>query len=423
MAVALLVRVGQAVQPTFRARAAFSALLSLAACARLGGARIAPAFVPPTFPEFARQPDMRPTISSGRAGWPILPVDPSIYVDNEGYHLFYSTFFCRREHRRSYSWDPADPTACDMGNTITAIAYAFSRDRGLTWGFRQTPVVMSGDSGFDAARIETAAAFRLGDTLYVAYSADGDRDGRKFTARYQIGVARLVLRRQSVRQAMMDESRQFERRATPLLPFDLRTGHFDNNVQEPSVVIGPDGIVLYYIGLGLRLPGEPIDAAGQQIVSIGLGRAVLDEHLNVLVRSESALLEGVNTTEVKYFDHAYHLFASTLGGGDAHRNEAISYATSADGAHWTTPTVILSPGSAPGFNDWGLMAPTAAVQLNRVVLFYTAFGTAPGECLLRGRDGRFGVPLVDVSRCMFVTIGRAVSALPAVGPRANNTNR
>ncbi|MBI4342461.1 MAG: hypothetical protein HY599_03730 [Candidatus Omnitrophica bacterium] len=344
-----------------------------------------------------------------------MPVDPGVYVDHEGYHLFYSTPFCRRVHDYTFSFDPAHPTACDRTRTITSIAYAFSRDAGLTWEFRQGPAVLPGDSGFDAGRIETAAAFRLGDTLYLAYSADGERGGRKFTARYQIGVARLSLSRHSVREAMMDESRQFERRTTPLLPFDLRPGRFDNNVQEPSVVIGPDGWFLYYVALGWRLPDEPIEAAGQHIVSIGLGRAELDEHLNVVSRSASPLLGGVNTTEVRYFNDAYHLFGSTLGSGEGHRNEAISYATSPDGVHWTSPRVILSPGSVPGFNDWGLMAPTAAVEPNRLVLFYTAFGTVSRACQTVGPAGRFGFPWGDGSRCMFATTARAISALPPTG--------
>lgn len=380
------------------------------ACATSGVAPTSPAPAPSPIPAFVIQPSTRPTISSGRAGWPILPVDPSIYVDDEGYHLFYSTFFCRREHGYEYSWDPADPTACDIENPITAIAYAFSGNRGLTWEFRPSPVVKPGDSGFDAARIETAAVFRLGDTLYVAYSADGERHGRRFTTRYQIGLGWLTLGRRSVRAVLMDASQQFQRRSQPLLPYDLRPGRFDNNVQEPSVVFGPDGIVLYYIGLGLRLPDESIDAAGQGIVSVGLGRAVLDEQLNVVSRSASAVLEGVNMPEVRYFDNAYHLFATTLGGGEAHRDEAISYATSADGVNWTTLRVILSPRGGGQFDDWGLMGPTAAVEPNRVVLFYTAFGTAPGACVPLGPEGRFGIPLPEGLRCLYATIGRAIGA-------------
>src|SRR5206468_4331205 len=152
-----------------------------------------------------------------------------------------------------------------------------------------------------------------------------------------------VLGRRSVHDALMDDSTRFARRVDPLLSYDLRPGRFDNNVQEPSVVVVHDSVVLYYIGLGLQLPDQPIDAPGQGIQSVGLGRAV------------------------------------------------------------------------PGFNDWGLMAPTAAFEGSRVVLFYTAFGSTPGACAPVVSGGRFGQPVAGGSRCMFATIGRAVAAPPA-GP-------
>jgi hypothetical protein len=397
------------------------ALLALSgtACANLPLGLPIPTPGAPASSPFTNQPATAPTISSGRAGWPLLATDPNVYVDAEGYHLFYTTWFCQRERDWVYSWDPENPmTSCNIMKTITSIAYAFSSDRGLTWTFRQTPVVLPSDSGFDAGQVETATFFLRGNTAHIAYSADGSIRGRRLTGRYQIGVASLSLGRQSLRAAMMDETRRFERRATPLLPFDLRAGRFDNNVQEPSVVIGPDGIVLYYIGLGFRLPGEPTDATGQGITSVGLGRAVLDEHLNVLSRSASPVLEGVNITEVKYYDNAYQLFATTLSGGEAHRGETISHATSIDGVRWTAPRVIVSPGSTPGFNDWGVMAPTVAVDANGVVLFYTAFGTAEGPCQPLGPSGRWGLPLRNNSKCMFATTARAVSARVANRPGA-----
>ena len=150
-------------------------------------------------------------------------------------------------------------------------------------------------------------------------------------------------------------------------------------------------------------------AAGQGIVSVGLGRAVLDGQLEVVERSSSAVAQGVNSIEVKYFDNAYHVFGSTLTTGKAHLGEAINYATSADGVRWTEPKVILSPGSAAGFNDWGLSSPTAAVEAGRLVLFYTAFGSEQGDCVLQGAGGRFGLPYSE-SKCVFATTGRAVSA-------------
>ena len=83
--------------------------------------------------------------------------------------------------------------------------------------------------------------------------------------------------------------------------------------------------------------------------------------------------------------------------------------------HWSTPRVILSPGAVPGFNDWGLMAPTAAVERDRLVLFYTAFGTAARGCFPVPPDGRFGLPVAGGSKCMFSTIARAVAELPSPG--------
>jgi hypothetical protein len=251
----------------------------------------------------------------------------------------------------------------------------------------------------------------MADTLYLAYSAAGmSSEGTPQIHRFQIGLAQIALGRGSVREAMMDESRTFERRAAPLLPYDLREGRFDNNVQEPSVVFGPDGLFLYYIGLGLALPHEPIDAPGQKIQSVGLGRATLDRQLNVVSRSAAPILEGVNITEVRYFDDAYHLFATTLTSGDAHRDEAITHATSLDGVTWSTPGPLLSPGAVGGYDDWGVMAPTVAVEPDRLVLFYTAFGTSGGACRLIGPRGRFGMPMAQGRRCFFPTIGRVESS-------------
>jgi predicted GH43/DUF377 family glycosyl hydrolase len=345
---------------------------------------------------------------------PLFPLDPSIHVDDQGYHLFYTTPFCLAASGPRYSWDPANPGACDLDNTITSIAYAFSGDRGLTWTFRVTPVILPADTGFDASKIETAFPFRRGDTLYLAYSAEGKRDGSPFTLRYQIGLARLPLGGQAVRAVLLDESRQFERRETPLLAYDPRPGRFDNNVQEPSVVLGPDGLVLYYVGLGLALPDEPVDAPGQQVTSIGLGRAELDADFNVTSRSAATLLNGANITEVRYFDGAYHLFGTTAGTGEFHRGNRIGYVTSADGVAWGAPRVILE-GSVAGFDDWGIMAPTVVVEPERLVMFYTAFGLEQRACFPVPADGRFGRPVLNGAACLYATVARAIAPRPAPG--------
>src|SRR3989475_12785395 len=160
MATAILARLGRSVEPTLVACVAIAGMLSLAACAPSTFGPTAPAFVPRTFPEFARQPDRQPTISSGRAGRPVVAFDPAIYVDDEGYHLFYTTLFCRAAYGYSYSWYPANPGRRNIMNAVGSIAYAFSNDQGLTWRYRETPVVLPSDSGFDSAKIETAFVFR-----------------------------------------------------------------------------------------------------------------------------------------------------------------------------------------------------------------------------------------------------------------------
>jgi len=396
--------------------AALAVTLSLGACATLPFAGLPPAVAPSAPIALAREPGARPVVSSGRAGLPIMAFDPGIYVDAEGYHLFYTSLFCQTGDEWAFSWDPAAPAACNIGTTIGSIAYAFSADRGLTWEFRATPVILPADTGFDASKIETAQPFRRGDTLYLVYSAEGKRDGATFTLRYQIGLARLPLGGRSVRTALIDQGRRFEHRRQPLLPYDVRPGRFDNNVQEPSVVLGPDGLVLYYVGLGLRLPDQPVTAPGQQITSVGLGRAELAADFTVTSRSDATLLNGANITEIRYFDGAYHLFGTTAGRGEFHLGNRIEYATSTDGLGWTAPKVILE-GSVPGYDDWGIMAPTVVVEPDRLVVFYTAFGSEERACFPVPADGRFGRPVRDGAACLYATVGRAVAARPGAQPR------
>ena len=373
-------------------------------------------FSAPAVSELVPAPARKPVISSGRAGLPILPADPNVYADDEGLHLFYSTFFCRRGSSYQYSWDPEQPADCDIMGAPTAIAYAFSADRGRTWVFRNSPVISPGDAGFDSLGIETAAVFRMHDALYMAYSAAGrNSEGKPWAARFQIGLARLPLGTRSVREAMMDETVRFERRPSPLLPYDLRPRRFDNNVQEPSVVIGPNGIELFFVGLGLELPDQPIDAPGQKITSVALGRARLDNELNLVSRRDSPVLYGVNIAEVRYFANAYHLFGTTLTAGEAHRGEALVHAMSVNGIRWSAPQPLLSPGSTREFDDWGLMAPTFAADRHGLVLFYTALGTSSRRCRPVGPGARFGSPVANGRRCMFATVGRMETPMSGSG--------
>jgi len=188
------------------------------------------------------------------------------------------------------------------------------------------------------------------------------------------------------------------------------------------VVVRPDGIFLYYVGLGLLLPEQPVEAPGQQITSVGLGRAEFDLDLNVISRSASTLLEGANITEVRYFDGAYRLFATTPSLGEFHQGDGISYSTSEDGVHWPTPTPILH-GAVAGLDDWGMMAPTVAVENDRVVLFYTAFTMERHACFPVPADGRFGHPVAGGTACVFPTVGRAVAARPRVLLGGQDANR
>ena len=287
--------------------------LALAACAPFQGQResgLEDLADPPMFPEFVRYPADQPVVSSGSDGVPIMVFDPHVYADEEGYHLFYTTSFCRRLYSLSYSFDPAAPDYCNIVNAVGSIGYAFSSDRGLSWEYRQTPVVLPAYSGFDSAKIETAHVFRVGDTLYLSYSADGDIRGRKLEARYQIGIAKLELGRRSLREALLEESDTFKRRSRPMLAYSMEEGKLNNNVQEPSVVIRDDRIELYYIGLGLKLPEEAVTAPGQEITSITLGRADFSSGLAAVSAPEERLTRGVNITEIKYFDEMYHLFGT-----------------------------------------------------------------------------------------------------------------
>jgi predicted GH43/DUF377 family glycosyl hydrolase len=394
-------------------RALLAAGSFLLACAPLGpgpGDWVDDLAVAPQFPAFARAPVEMPAISSGRQGLPIMVFDPGVYADDEGYHLFYSTPFCRRRDLLAYTWDPASPASCNIVNALGSVAYAFSPDRGLTWEFRETPVVLPSGTGFDSAKIETPHVFRVGETLYLAYSADGDRAGEKFPSRYQIGLARLELGGRSVRDVLMDPAREFERSPRPLLPADPRPGRFDNNVQEPSIVVREGRIELFFIGLGLSLPEAQMDAPAQAIQSVALGRAELDLEMNLLSRSETPIMDAVNISEVKHFEGRYHLFASSLVSGEFHHGEEITYATSADGRNWTPQQVLLSPGERPGWDNWGLMAPTLVVESDRVVLFYTAYEAVPSPCFPVPRNGRFGRPVEGDAQCLFATLGRAISS-------------
>ncbi len=402
------------------ARVAFLGIFFLQACAQVppyvpAAPEAQDLAAPPLFPTFLRHPNSAPVVDAGARGLPTVVFDPHVYADEEGYHLFHTAIFCRRGERYEVSWDPAAPGACNILETIGTVAYAFSADRGLSWSYRQTPVVVPPASGFDSTKIETPFVFRRGGTVYLTYTGDGDLDGVKRYQRFQIGIAELALAGRSLRAAMMDERITFERRPEPLVPHDERPGRFDNNVQEPSVVVREDGIEVYFVGLGLAKPEAAIDAPGQQIQGVALGRADFDLDWKLRSRSESGLVEGANITEMHWIDGAYHLFASSLVFGEFHRDEVITWSHSRDGVSWSEPMAILGPREGR-FDSWGLMAPTVVVEPDRAVLFYTAFEVGPRRCFPVPADGRFGRPVDGDARCVFSTLGRAVST-PIATPR------
>ena len=93
---------------------------------------------------FRRVPLDRPVIDSGTSGRPVLVMDPMVLADAEGYHLFYSTLFCRSDGRVCFSWDSLAGKADPAGLLVSAIGYAFSADKGITWQFRPDSRVPSG---------------------------------------------------------------------------------------------------------------------------------------------------------------------------------------------------------------------------------------------------------------------------------------
>ena len=105
---------------------------------------------------FHRVPLGRPVIDSGTSGRPVLVMDPMVLADAEGYHLFYSTFFCKSDGRVCFSWDSLAGKTDPAGPLVSAIGYAFSADKGITWQFRPTPVFLPGENDWEKYKVETA---------------------------------------------------------------------------------------------------------------------------------------------------------------------------------------------------------------------------------------------------------------------------
>jgi len=362
---------------------------------------------------FVREPSDRAVISSGIAGWPSLVSDPCVIADQEGYHLFYTAFFCQKpDGSFSYSWDPQHPEACDLRHTWGATAYALSRDRGLTWEFRSTPVVARGTAEWNNGDIETPFVTRVGDRLYLFYSAFGSRGGAALSHRFQLGAAALDLSGRSISQALLRTEGTFVHRTAPVVEADLVERNGVNSAQEPSVVVKDGRLELYFVSLGLALPDQDVVAPGQA-VSIALRLAIFGQDLAPLEPPTAPLLTGAvaNIPEVRYFDGRYHLFATTTALDD-HEGDEITHAVSDDGRHFTTPAAILTRRSGNAFDNWGLMAPTVVVEPESVLLFYTGWEAQEHACAITGPNGRMGMApesQAQAARCLYAALGRATS--------------
>jgi predicted GH43/DUF377 family glycosyl hydrolase len=364
--------------------------------------------VPPNL-VFSRDPAGMPVISSGSAGWPIFPTDPGVVADSEGYHLFYTSYFCNAGGTYYYSWDVNDLAACNILDAVATVGYAFSSDGGLTWQFRGRPVVMPGPEAWHSGDLETPHAAIIGDTVYLFYSATGAFQGQPFPERYQIGVATLDLHGETIRQRLLTEDAEFTRRPEPLLPYNTTATAFNNNTQEPSVVVRDGRLELFYIGVKLAEPQLPAEAPGQSILGYGLAKAVFTPDLSLVENSDSYLLPGANITEVKYFDSAYYVFSTTGTNGEFHRQERIELYRSSNGATFSSAVDLLLPQTS--FDSWGLMAPSVIVDDSSLVLFYTGWSSEDHPCFPDPLppDTRFGRPSDNEATCIYGAIGRAVA--------------
>jgi predicted GH43/DUF377 family glycosyl hydrolase len=361
---------------------------------------------------FTKSPENQPVVSSGKTGWPIFPSDPAVIKDSEGYHLFYTSIFCNAGGSYYYSWDASTMAACDITNVIATVGYAFSSDSGKTWEFRGSPVYLPGSEPWHQGDIETPHVAILGDSLYLFYSATGVYQGQPFPHRYQVGVATLDLNGKTIRQKLMTDLATFTGRSEPLLPYNVSVTSYDNNTQEPSVVIKDGKLELYYVGVGFTLPDQNADAPGQSVVSVGLAKAVFQQDLQLVEKSNGYILPNANITEVKYFDDAYHVFSTTLESGEFHHNEKINYFRSVDGVKWSEPKILLRPGAT--FDSWGVMAPTVVVEDSELVLFYTGWCIENHQCFPEPLppDIRFGRPSNNDTECIYGSVGRAVAPRP-----------
>ena len=119
-------------------------------------------------------------------------------------------------------------------------------------------------------------------------------------------------------------------------------------------------------------------------------------------------------TEVHFFDDRYHVFSTITpeDEGPYHEDEQINYFTSPDLVDWSDGAILLQRGEqVGGFDSWGVVAPTVAVEPDSLVMFYWAIEKRNNRCLPIPAGGRFGIDEdVGPSECLYSGIGRAVAA-------------
>jgi len=352
--------------------------------------------------DFVREPADRSVLTSGTAETPMIVMDPCVISDAEGFHLFFTSFFCDTPDGLSPFWKAEFGEQFDTQKLTTGIAYAFSVDRGKNWKVRPSPLLLPVADGWDNFRVETASAVMVDGVLHLFYCADR----KQRPARYQIGAASLPLEGETLREALLVHGRTPARgRATPVLAGITDRPSFRNNVQEPSALYVAGRFELYFVGLQFSQPGEAVDHPGQTLRRFGLGRALLDDSLKLIEISDKPLVDLANIIEVKRTDDRLVLFTTLAGEGEAHRRERIGYQTSRDGRSWSRPKEVVA--SRPmGFDSWGCMSPTVVQEADRWVLFYTALENSrerPNE--------RWGMPM-GRDGWLFGTLGRAESIAP-----------
>lgn len=343
-----------------------------------------------------------PVIFSGTVNTPMFVIDPCVIQDKEGYHLFYSSLFCKTPSGLSAYWNVDLPYEGNITKLVTGIAYAFSSDQGLTWELRDSPILTPGEAEWENFRVETANAIVHEDTLHLFYCADGSRNGKLFIARYQVGVVSMALNGKTIRENLIGRKRVFKQtRTKPLIPYVLDRRSRFNNAQEPTVLYNRGHFELFFTGLSWKLPAEPKTHPDQKITGIAVGRAILNDSLEVEEIREIPVSIAINTIEVRRARGKYYMFGSVPD--PANGRGAIAYLTSDDGIHWSQPVTILERRRNTTFADDAVMCPTAVLEPDKVVLFYAATHTSSE----RPKD-RWGAQS-SRDRFLFVTLGRAVS--------------